>query len=296
MRSPKDAGTRAGSRVTVVGAAVNLLLVAAKAAAGVLGDSQALVADAVHSLSDLLSDAVVLVGLRLGRKEPDADHHFGHGRIETLAAAVVGISLLGVAGFLGHDAARAIYAHEEHHPTWIALCGAALSIAAKEWMYRYTVRVGRRIGSDLLVANAWHHRSDALSSVAVLIGVGASQIDPDLHVLDAYATGLVSFFIIKAGLEVLGRAARELSDAAPHREVVDGIARAALDVPGVAGVHDLKVRIIAGRLSVQIHIAVPGERTVREGHCLAQAVADHLQAEVPGVLGVVVHVDPADEG
>ena len=295
-RMASDNGTAAGTRVTLVGAGANLVLVGAKLAAGVLGHSQALVADAIHSLSDLLSDAVVLVGLRLGRKEPDADHHFGHGRIETLAAAVVGLSLLGAAAFIGYDAARAIYEHEEQHPSWLALAGAGLSVAIKEALYHYTARVGRRIGSDLVVANAWHHRTDALSSVAVLVGVGAALIDPRLYILDAYAAGLVSFFIVKAGLDVLRRSVRELSDAAPHAEAVRAIEEAVGGVEGVEAVHDLKVRTVAGRYDVQVHVCVDGERTVRDGHAIARSVADRLRTDVRQVHAVVVHVDPTPGG
>jgi len=280
--------------VTLVGAAANLLLVGVKLAAGLLGHSQALVADAIHSLSDLLSDVVVLVGLRLGRKEADADHHFGHGRIETLAAAVVGVSLLGAAVFIGYDAALAIYAHTEQHPSWLALAGAGLSVVVKEALYHYTVHVGRRIESDLVVANAWHHRTDALSSVAVLVGVGAALVDPRLFILDAYAAGLVSFFIVKAGLDVLRRAVRELSDAAPQAEEVRSIGAAVGAVEGVESVHDLKVRIVAGRYDVQVHVCVDGERTVRAGHAIARAVAERLRTDIPRVREVVVHVDPTE--
>ena len=178
---------RAGHRVTWTGAGVNAFLVVLKLAGGLLGNSQALVADAVHSVSDFVTDAVVLIGLSLGRRAPDESHHFGHGRIETLASALVGLSLIGVAIGLGWRAGQDILAGGGSRPTWLAVVVAAVSVVAKEVLFQLTIRVGRRIHSPVVVANAWHHRSDALSSVAVLVGVGATLIRPDWHVLDAFA-------------------------------------------------------------------------------------------------------------
>jgi len=212
-----------GKRITWVGIAANALLIAMKFAAGGLGHSQALIADAVHSISDFFTDFVVLLGLRFGRKPPDETHHFGHGRIETIASAVVGVALIVVAVFIGVSATWNIYHHVERRPTWIAIAAAAISIVVKEILYRYTVIVGRRIRSQAVIANAWHHRSDALSSVAVLIGVTGAQIRPGWHILDAYAALLVSFFIVKVGIDVLGGAMREFADTAPKPEMIERI-------------------------------------------------------------------------
>jgi cation diffusion facilitator family transporter len=217
MATPNTKGANSGERVTVIGVVANAFLIVLKFLAGIFGHSQALIADAIHSISDFFTDAVVLVGLRMGRKAPDEDHHFGHGRIETTASGIVGVSLLVVAVFIGYDASRDIYLHTESHPTWLAIAGAAISILVKEFLYRYTIIVGRRIKSAAVTANAWHHRSDALSSVAVLIGVTAAQIKPDWHILDAYAALLVTFFIVKVALEILRDALREITDTAPSR-------------------------------------------------------------------------------
>ena len=177
--APFDKGRgRAGQRVTWVGAVANTLLIALKFSAGILGHSQALIADAVHSVSDLFTDAIVLLGLRIGGKAPDEGHQFGHARIETLASAIVGLALIATALYLGIDAVLNIYRHTEYHPTKLALIGAGVSIVLKEALYHYTVRTGRRIKSQLIIANAWHHRSDALSSVAVLLGVTGTLINP----------------------------------------------------------------------------------------------------------------------
>ncbi len=170
----KITSARAGRSVTLIGALVNSLLILVKFLAGILGQSQALIADAVHSISDLFTDAVVLFGLKIGQKAPDEEHQFGHARIETLASAIVGLALIATALYLGIDASLNIYNHTEYHPTGLALIGAGISIAFKEGLYHYTVRTGKRIKSQLIVANAWHHRSDAISSIPAGLAVAGT--------------------------------------------------------------------------------------------------------------------------
>lgn len=281
--------------ITLVGLFVNLLLVAIKYAAGVIGNSQALIADAVHSVSDLFSDAVVLFGLRSGRKPPDERHPFGHGRIETLSAATVGLILIGTALYLGIEAARNIYYQNEYHPTTMALAGAGLSIVLKETLYRYTLRAGRRINSRLIVANAWHHRTDALSSVAVFIGVACARINPSWHIMDAFAALLVSFFIIKVGLDILGQTFQELTDAAPNPEILDRIKKCALSVDGAMEVHDLRVRTSGGRYQIEIHVVVDALWTVAEGHRVAKGVEICLIEDIDELEKVIVHIDPSED-
>ncbi|KMY68286.1 hypothetical protein AAU61_00840 [Desulfocarbo indianensis] len=286
---------QAGRRVTLVGAAVNLALVAFKFWAGVLGRSSALIADAVHSLSDLATDVVVLVGLKLGRAPADQKHQFGHGRLETLSAALVGLALLGTGVFLGYEAGVRIYQHAEKHPTWLAAVGALVSLLGKEALFRWTMAVGRRINSAAVQANAWHHRSDALSSVAVLIGVGAAIINPAWHILDAYAALVVSLLVCKAGLGIIRDAAKELTDQAPTPEVLDNIQRCALQVEGVKEVHDLKVRASGGRYQMELHVVVDGSLNVRQGHSIAKEVEGCLMGDLPLVERVIIHIDPADQ-
>ena len=223
MSKPQIEPGSSGKSVTIVGALVNLLLIILKALAGIFGRSQALIADAIHSISDLFTDAVVLIGLRLGRKAPDAEHHFGHARIETLASTIVGMGLVATALYLGINAALNIYQHTEYHPTMLAVIAAGVSIAFKEALYHYTVFVGRRFKNHLIVANAWHHRSDALSSVAVLLGVTAAYFKPSWHILDSYAALLVSFFIVKVGIEILLNTISEFTDTAPKNEILSKI-------------------------------------------------------------------------
>jgi len=295
MSDLRAISAKEGRTVTWVGALLDAVLIALKFVAGIFGQSQALIADAVHSVSDLFTDIIVVVGLRMGRKGPDERHHFGHARLETLASFIVGVALIGTALYLGIEAALNIYRHTECHPTKLALIGAGVSIVLKEALYHYMVRVGRRIKSRLIVANAWNHRSDSLSSVAVLIGVTGALIRPAWHVLDAYAALLVSFFIIKVGLDSLRESLREFTDTAPPPEVLDSIRVCARGVPGVLDMHDLRVRTSGGLYQMETHIVVDGQLTVAEGHRIAKAVESCLAEEVADLDRVIVHVDPAGQ-
>jgi cation diffusion facilitator family transporter len=271
---------QAGKKVTWVGAGVNVLLIACKLVAGIWGRSQALIADAVHSISDFLSDAVVLIGLREASKAPDSDHHFGHARIETISSAIVGFLLIGAALALGYDAFCRIYTQKEIHPTWLALVGAGLSIVIKEALYQYTVIIGKKINSPAVIANAWHHRSDALSS---------------WYFLDSLAALVVSILILKVGFEVLWCAYKEVTDAAPCADVVEDMRKYIVNVPGVLAQHELKVRSSGGLHQVQVHIIVDCNLTVAKGHAISRAVQQGLISNVKNVKEVIVHVDPSEQ-
>ncbi|MEW5736964.1 MAG: cation diffusion facilitator family transporter [Thermodesulfobacteriota bacterium] len=286
---------REGYRITVYGVFVNVGLTAVKFVLGFLGRSQALVADAVHSLSDLITDAVVMVGLAAGRRQADDRHHFGHGRMETMAAAFVAVALAVVAVYIGMTAAASIYRHDTNQPSWIALAGAALSILTKEILFQATARVGRRIRSKAVVANAWHHRSDAFSSIAVLLGVGAACIRPDWHILDAYAALLVSVFILKQGISLFLDSFKEFTDTAPEPQVLERINGCICKVKEVINVHDLKVRTSADMIQMQVHIVVDRKLTVAEGHRVAKEVENCLFSDLDNLLEVVVHVDPSPD-
>lgn len=285
---------RDGRRATWVGVWVNLGLAVGKLLAGVFGHSQAMIADAAHSFSDLVTDGVVLVGLKWGRSAPDDTHPFGHGRIETLSTLMVGVILTILGVILGYEAICRLIQGSPHNPTWLALAAAAVSILVKEVLYRYTVRVGRRINSQALVANAWHHRSDALSSVAVLLGVAGTLVNPAWHSLDAWAALVVSLLILRVGTGVLWGALKEMVDTAPSREEVDSMRCCALEVAGVRQVHDLKVRSLGGRYQIQLHVVVDGGLSVTEGHDIAKEVERCLHSELKDVGEVIVHVDPVD--
>jgi cation diffusion facilitator family transporter len=286
---------KAGLRVTWVGLWVNVLLIAFKLVGGILGGSQALIADAVHSISDLFSDVVVLLGLRWGRKEADDDHPYGHGRIETIASAMVGLLLLAAGCGIAYNAILAIHDHRGSSPTLLAIAAAGASIVLKEIMYWYTVGVGKRIRSRALVGNAWHHRSDALSSVAVLIGLIAAYVNPDWHLADALAALLVSLFVFRIGWSLMWTAFRELADTAPTQEVIVGLQAMASEIPGVLQVHDVRARHSGPNLLVEMHVVVDGNLSVHAGHDIAEEVTARLTREVKAVEEVVVHIEPETE-
>lgn len=285
---------RMGRNITLAGLAINGFLVVMKFLAGWFGKSQALIADAVHSFSDLATDVVVLLGLQVGRKEPDESHHFGHARLETLASGFVGFALIATAVYIGIDSGINIHEHTEYYPNRLALIGAILSIVLKEVLYQYTVYVGKRIKSNLIIANAWHHRSDALSSVAVLLGVIGSMIRPQWHILDSYAALLVSFFIIKVGLETIRDSLREFTDTAPDSEVIKQIEKCILETDGVLDMHDLRVRTSGGLYQMETHIVVDAHLSVVQGHRIAKDVERCLKDDFKDVDRLIVHVDPKE--
>lgn len=292
MRISGNIQGKEGIKVTLVGVVVNSVLIALKITTGIAGNSRALIADAVHSISDLFTDAIVLLGISIGRKAPDDGHQFGHARIETLASSIVGIALIITAVYIAAKAVLGIYHHEINKPKTVALLGAAVSILLKETLYHYTVRTGKRIKSQLIIANAWHHRSDSLSSVAVFIGIGGTLINPDWHILDSFAALLVSFFIIKVGIDIIIKSLREITDAAPRPDVIEKIKTCCLGVEGVLDVHDLRVRISGGLYQMETHIVVNGSITVIDGHGIAKAVEKCLADEIEDLDRVIVHIDP----
>jgi cation diffusion facilitator family transporter len=282
----------AGLRVTWVGAVVNLLLIALKLWAGTVSRSQALVADGIHSISDLFSDAVVFLGLRWGRKEADADHHFGHARIETSASLIIGLLLMLVAVWIAASAILGIYHHRQSNPGLLAITVALISVLLKEGMYWYTIIVGKRIRSQALVGNAWHHRTDAFSSVAVLIGVVAAYINPDWHIADSIAALVVSIFILKVGSSLAWSAFREVVDTAPDAKVLEELKLKAQAVPGVGNVHGLRARHFGPEIYVELHLSVDPNLTVAQGHDIAEAVERTLIDSLDDVSRVITHVEP----
>lgn len=285
---------RQGRNVTLVGSATNIVLIFVKIAGGMAFRSQALIADGIHSVSDLLSDVVVLFGLKLGRGEEDEEHPFGHGRIETLAALLVGLLLAGAGIWMAVSAALDMRAGNVPQPRALGIFVAIVSVLSKEILYHYTRIVGRRINSPALMTNAWHHRSDALSSVAVLFGLAGAQIDPAWAILDPLAAIIVSTLILKVGASFVVSAFKEFIDTAPDKTVLSHIHKCACEISGVQDVHDIRARTSGGNVFVEVHITVDGKMTVREGHDVAKAVERCLIDEVPHLRKALVHVDPSE--
>ena len=284
--------TREVRRVTWWGLVANLLLSGIKFLLGFLGNCQALVADAVHSLSDTVTDFTVLFGSALWSKPPDEDHPHGHGRIETLVSLIIGV-LLGIVGIgLGYRAIATIGGEHSGPPELIALIGALVSIGVKEWLYRWTARVGRRVRSSAVLANAWHHRSDALSSVPVAVAVTGAQIMPSLSYLDQIAAVVVSVMILKAAFDITWPALVQLIDAGANASQRRELLNISRETPGVLGVHGLRTRHIGPGLQVDMHIQVEPELTVREGHAISHRVKDRLIEGVDEVVDVLIHLEP----
>jgi cation diffusion facilitator family transporter len=285
---------RAKRRVTLVCAGVNLLLAGLKLVAGTVGQSQALIADAIHSLSDLATDAMVLVAIRFARDEADAEHPYGHARFETVATLILGLMLLLVAAGIVVDAAERISNPERlSHPGFLALSVAAISIAANEWMYWYNVRVAQKVGSDLIRANAWHHRSDAVSSIIVLLGIAGSMAG--YPVLDAAGAIGVSLLIARIGWNLGWSGVRELVDTAASPEQLEEIGRTIQEVEGVEAFHELKTRRMGQALLVDVHVMVDSQVSVSEGHMIGDRVEAHLAKECEYISRVLVHIDPEDD-
>lgn len=289
--------TSSANRVTWIGFLVNLALTALKLAAGILGHSGAMIADAVHSLSDFGTDIVVLVSFRLVGKPVDQSHDYGHGKFETLATALIGASLLLVGGGIFWGGAMRIWdsMHGEFIPSpgYIALVGAVVSIAMKEWLYRYTVRVGKRIGSPAVIANAWHHRSDAFSSIGAFLGIGgAIVLGAPWHILDPLAAIVVSVFIIKVAVEIASGSIRELTEESLEESVKIEIMEIASNTPGAVDPHNLRTRRIGSDIAVDLHIRVDADLNVAEAHIIASRVEDGLRTRFGQSAFVSIHVEP----
>lgn len=281
-------------RVTLVGAAINVVLAVLKVVLGVVGHSAALVADGIHSFSDLVSDVVVVYAAKLGSEHADERHPYGHARIETVATVAVGVVLMLVAGGIAWDAiARMFHPERLLHPTLLTLAAALLSVVAKEALFHYTMRVARRLRSNLLRANAWHHRSDAISSVVVIVGIAGTMAGLDY--LDAVAAVLVGLMIAKAGWDLAAHSISELVDTGLEPERLETIRNTILEVEGVGSLHMLRTRRMGSEALVDVHILVDPTISVSEGHQLSEKVRWHLIRNVDEVADVTVHIDPEDD-
>ncbi len=278
-----------GIKVTLVGAAANLFLSAIKFAGGWLGMSTALIADAVHSLSDLVTDFVVLAAHKIGMIPADDDHPYGHGRAETLGATLVGILIILAAVGIGLEAWDVMQSGSDRIPTWVAAAAAVVSILVKEGLFHYTVRVGEKTGSPSVVANAWHHRSDAISSVAALVGIGGALMG--YPILDPLAGIVVALLILKVGIEIFLGGFRDLMDTGLSEEKIRRIQEVIDGIPEVIRYHDLRTRRVGGEIMMDVHIQVDHDLTVTEGHTIAERVRRNLIKNFSKIQDVLVHVD-----
>ncbi len=278
--------------VTVVGMTLNIVLSIAKAAGGVLFHSQALLADAVHSLSDLVTDLAVIFGVKYWSAPPDRQHPYGHGRIETLVSAFIGIALAAVAVGLAWDAIGTIRHGSEHGPAGFAFAIAVFSIISKEVLFRWTRAKARQVHSSAMEANAWHHRSDAISSIPAALAIAVAYFFPKLQFIDPVGAILVSFFVLYAAWTIVRPTLQELSEAGVSQEDQAKIYRMATSLPGILGAHALRTRNAGGAIWADIHIIVDPDMTVREGHDISHQVRDLLVNSDLNIVDVVVHLEP----
>lgn len=285
---------RAVTRTSIVGAVTNVLLSAVKIGAGILGQSYALIVDGIHSLSDVLSDALVWVAGRQASQAPDQEHPYGHARFETFATLMLGMILAAVAIGIGWDALQRLFKTQNLlQPGAIALVAAMVSILAKEWLYWFTLGYARRVGSEMLRANAWHHRTDAISSIVVLVGVVGTLFGLDY--LDAIAAIVVCGMIAKIAWDLIWEAIRELVDTGLQPDRLALVRDTIRAVGGVRDVHMLRTRKYGGDASADVHVLVDPKISVSEGHMITLLVEEHLKAEVDEVVDVTIHIDPEDD-
>jgi cation diffusion facilitator family transporter len=296
-RMRKSAAQAAAIRgVTLVGAVCNLGLAGAKTAAGTLSGSQALLADGVHSLSDLATDVAVWAGARYWTAPADSSHPYGHGRIETLVnifiAGVLAIAALG----LGWRAVMSLGSPPPHPPGWGAFGVALLSILVKETLYQWTVRQGRRIRSSALLANAWHHRSDALSSVPVAVAVVTSHLVPGLAGVDAVAALIVAVMLLKATWVIGWPCVQELVESARCSDVETATQRVAAEFAEITEVHKIRSRRLGSMFAIDLHLLIAPDTTVKDAHDTAEAFKARLIEAEPGIADILVHIEPARRG
>ena len=284
-------------RITFAGSIVNIVLLVFKFIAGILGHSAAMIADAIHSLSDFLTDIIVIVFVRLSSKPADHDHDYGHGKYETLATSVIGMALAVVAVMLGWDGIEKIIyvmqGNQLESPGIIALWAAILSIVLKEWIFRATRKVAKEENSKALEANAWHHRSDAMSSIGTAIGIGgAVMLGDSWAILDPIAAIVVCILIIVTAFKIIRQASGELLEESLPKEIEDKIEQIAYQDPLVSDIHKLHTRRIGNIIAIEMHLRMPSDITLAESHIHATSIEKSLKQEFGNGTHIMLHIEP----
>ena len=281
-------------RTTSVGLLLNLILSGGKIIGGIIGFSHALIADGVHSLADCFTDAVILVGAHFWTKPSDENHPHGHARIETMISGFIGVVMILTGIFIAWKSFRSIMIPSADPPGWIAFIIAIISIASKEVLSRWTLKMSRILRSPALAANAWHQRSDVLSSVPVAVVVLAAKIKPELIFLDGVGGAIVSIFIFKLGLGILRPVLWQLSDSAAPPEIREELKKLALSVDGVLDVHDLRTRFHGDGIQTDMHIVVSADLPMEKAFAIMKSVEQALYHLGPGVTDVLVRLEPRE--
>lgn len=293
-RPDLDNEKHAASKVTIIGMILDAFLGVIKVVGGTLFNSQALLVDGIHSFTDVVSDWVVLAVMRLSRKEPDADHPYGHQRIETLGTLLLGSILIAVGAALAWENILRLLAGEDLKvPGWPVLVVAAVSVASKEWIYHYTRRVGTRIRSDLLIANAWHSRTDAFSSIVVLLATAGAMLG--FVWLDVVAAVVIALIIIHIGWKFTWDSVKELVDTGLSEEDTDTLKTIALETDGVRNVHELRSRRMGHDILLDVHLLVRPEISVSEGHQIGMKVVTGMREALTNIRDINFHIDAEND-
>ncbi|MCQ2237438.1 MAG: cation diffusion facilitator family transporter [Bacteroidales bacterium] len=285
-------------RVTLIGTVINALLLVLKFIAGFMANSSAMIADGVHSLSDFLTDFVVIIMLRISSKPSDEGHDFGHGKYETLATSIIGLLLILVGGGILISGVEKIYGYffsgdTLSSPGWLAFWAAIASIVLKEGIFQYTMFKSRNLNSEALVANAWHHRSDALSSIGTAIGIGAACFLGDTwSILDPLAAVVVSFFIFKVSIQLIKNSVNQLLESSLPKEVEDNIESLVHSFEGVKDMHNLRTRQIGVHYAINMHVRMDGNQTLYQSHEKATQIESRLREEFGPQTIITIHVEP----
>jgi len=287
--------------ITWFGFFTNLILTIFKLFAGIIGKSSAMIADAIHSLSDFATDIIVLVSFKIIKKPPDKNHDYGHGKFETLATTIIGIALFIVGLGILYSGSKNIYSiiilkKSIKSPGMIAIIAAGLSIVIKELLYRYTKFIGNQIKSQAVIANAWHHRSDAFSSIGVFIGIGVAVLfGNSWRILDPIAAVLVSFFIIKASYDISIGSIKELLEESLDEETENTILNIIKNVNKVLDPHDLKTRRIGNKILIDVHIRVNNSLNIVEAHNINNEIEDKIKERFGNDTIINIHTEPESE-
>ena len=288
-------------RVTLVGSAGNALLVVFKFVAGIIGHSAAMVADAVHSLSDFITDIIVLVFVSISAKPQDTSHDYGHGKFETLATLFISLALIAAAIGIIVSGAQKLVAWlngaDLEAPGSLALWAAVISILLKEWMFRFTARKGRELESPALTANAWHHRSDALSSIGAAVGIGgAVLLGGRWTVLDPLASIVVGGMLIKVAWEIMRPSLGELTDESLPEKTESEILEVFHSFPDISEPHNLRTRRIGNRVAIEAHIRMDGDMTLQQAHDITSSIESTLKERFGNGTIVTLHMEPRKHG
>lgn len=286
---------KAAMQVSTVSIVANIVLTVLKLMAGIIAHSGAMISDAIHSASDVFSTIVVIIGIKISRKESDKNHPYGHERLECVAAIVLATILAATGLGIGYSAVTKIIGGNYASlavPGVLALIAAVISILVKEGMYQYTKICAKRIDSSALMADAWHHRSDALSSIGALVGIAGARMG--FPILDPVASLVICFFIEKAAYDIFMDAVDKMVDKACDEEMENQIRACAMDQDGVMGIDLLHTRVFGNKIYVDIEISADGSKTLRESHGIAECVHDSIEKAFPKVKHIMVHVNPAE--